>query len=97
MQNETVTQVHGITAKELKESIINDVRSELSEFSKTFQSKEPEEYITRKEAAKIFKVSLVTISEWGKKGILKPYRLGKFIRFKKSELELALVKINNKK
>lgn len=97
MQNQTTTQLIGISPKEFKESIISDVRIELKKITENLQPKQPEEYITRKEAAKLFKVSIVTISEWCKKGILKPYRLGKFIRFKRLELEKALIVINKGK
>ena len=95
MDYKKITQVIEITPSELKESIVNDVRNELKEISENFKPVNPEEYITRVEAAKLFKVSIKTISEWCKKGILKPYRLGKFIRFKKSELEDSLILIDN--
>ena len=65
--------------------------------SKKFQPVRPPEYVTRKEAAKILKVSLVTISDWNKKRILNPYRLGNLIRYKRSELDKALININKDK
>ncbi len=97
MEQSKVTQVFGITPNELKENILKDVRAELKAITQHFQPVKPAEYITRKEAAKILKVSLVTLSDWNKKGVLKPYRLGNLIRYKRTELDEALISINSKK
>ena len=96
MQEQVITQLIGVNPIEFKESIVKDVRSEIIELTKDLHPKPSEKYITRKEAAKLFKVSLPTISEWSKNGILRPYRLGKFIRFKRTELDQALIQINKK-
>jgi excisionase family DNA binding protein len=97
MEQNNITQVHGITPQQLKELILLGVKAELDALTKDFQPKKLPEYLTRKEVAAILKVSLVTISDWNKKGIIKPYRLGNLIRYKSSELETALISINSKK
>ena len=97
MEQTKVTQVFGITPEELKASIVNDVRTELSQLAANFQAPDPEEYITRQEAAEILKVSIITLSDWNKKGILNPYRLGTLVRYKRSELDKALIQINQNK
>ncbi|WP_072877461.1 helix-turn-helix domain-containing protein [Salegentibacter echinorum] len=97
MEQTKVTQVFGITPEELKASIVNDVRAELSQLASNFQAPDPEEYITRQEAAEILKVSIITLSDWNKKGILNPYRLGTLVRYKRSELDKALIQINQNK
>ncbi|EMQ95547.1 hypothetical protein D778_02381 [Xanthomarina gelatinilytica] len=97
MQESKITQVFGITPSELKDDIIKDVRAELNVIAQNFQPIKPAEYLTRQEVATILKVSLVTLTDWNKKGILKPYRLGNLIRYKQAELEEALISINNKK
>ena len=53
-----------------------------------------QEYLTREEVASILKISMSTISEWNRKGILNPYRLGNSIRYKSNELDQVLIKIN---
>lgn len=93
-QNNNITQVHGVTPLQLKESILLDVRAELQTIAQNFQPKKQAEYLTRKEVAEILKVSLVTLSDWNKKGIIKPYRLGNLIRYKRSEIEESLIAIN---
>ena len=96
MSQKIMTEIHGISPEELKESIITDVKKELVNLVEKLNlfTKPQEEFLTRKEAAKLLKISLVTITDWNKKGILNPYRLGNLIRYKKSELEEAMVQIN---
>lgn len=98
MQEESIiTQIYGITPTQLEKILLVSVRAELKEASKKITPKQPEEVITRKEASLILKVSVKTISEYSKIGILKPYRFGKFIRFKRSELLQALILIDKKR
>ena len=97
MTETNITQVHGITPQQLKESILSDVKTELKEIVLNFQPQLQPEYLTRKEVAQILKVSLVTLTDWNKKGVLKPYRLGNLIRYKRVELDQALISINSKK
>ncbi|TQD38516.1 helix-turn-helix domain-containing protein [Haloflavibacter putidus] len=96
MSQKIMTEIHGISPEELKESILTDVKKELVNLVEKLNlfNKPQEEFLTRKEAAKLLKISLVTITDWNKKGILNPYRLGNLIRYKKSELEEAMVQIN---
>jgi excisionase family DNA binding protein len=96
MEQNNITQVHNVTPQQLKESILLDVRTELKEIVLNFQPKKQPEYLTRKEVAKILKVSLVTLSDWNKKGVLKPYRLGNLIRYKTDEIEDSLIAINKR-
>jgi excisionase family DNA binding protein len=94
MTENTITQLHNISPEELKHAILEDIRIELKQLVQNFQPVKPSEYVTRQEARKLLKVSLATISDWNKKGILKPYRLGNLIRYKRSELDQALININ---
>ncbi len=96
MEQNNITQVHNVTPAQLKESILKDVIIELQTIKTDLQPKKQPEYLTRKEVAKLLKVSLVTLTDWNKKGILKPYRLGNLIRYKLSEIEESLIAINKK-
>lgn len=51
----------------------------------------PPEYITRNDVAELFRVTLVTINEWVNKGILKAYKIGRRVYFKRNEVEAALI------
>lgn len=97
MEESKLLQVFGLTPKEFKDDIIKDVRAELNVIAQNFQPIKPAEYLTRQEVATILKVSLVTLTDWNKKGILKPYRLGNLIRYKREEIDQALIAIFNSK
>ncbi len=49
-----------------------------------------EEYITRKEAQKILGVCYNTLESRTREGLIKSYRLGRSIRYKRTEIESAL-------
>lgn len=53
------------------------------------------EYISRREVSRLFKVSLVTIDDWTSKGILQAYKVGRKVYFKPQEVENAFVKKYN--
>ena len=42
--------------------------------------------MTRQEVADFFQISLVTVHDWTKKGILSGYRIGHRIRYKRSDI-----------
>lgn len=94
MQEVKVTQLHNTTPEEFKEALLADLKTELQLFYKSFQPVQQQEYLTREEVAEILKISMSTISEWNRKGILNPYRLGNTIRYKSNELDKVLIKIN---
>ena len=94
MKQNIITQVHGVTPEELQENILKNLRAELKQLAQNLQPPKQEEYLTRQQVASIFKISLVTIHDWNKKKILNPYRLGNLIRYKRSEIDKALIRIN---
>ncbi len=51
------------------------------------------EYLTRQETAEILKISLPTLHSYVKEGIVSAYRIGGRVRFKKSDIDEALKKI----
>jgi len=92
---ENVTQVHHTSKDDLINNIIKGVENKLKEFERNFQPKEPTLWLTKKEVSNILSISVVTVDDWSKKGILNSYRIGNLIRFKRKEVEHALTKINN--
>ena len=53
--------------------------------------------ITRNQAAKYLGVSLPTLNEWTKTGVIKGYRIGSRVRYKLPEIETALKGIDTLK
>ena len=90
-----IIQVFDVTPDELKENILKDLRLELKTMAQNLKPAEPEEYLTRKQLAAILQVSLVTIHDYNRKKILDPLRLGTLIRYRRSDIEKALIRINN--
>lgn len=89
-----VTQIHHVTFDELTQTIIDGFEQKLNKLEKNFQPKEPNEWITTKQVCELLSVSHVTVSDWSKKKVLSPYRIGNRIRFRRLEVEKALTKIN---
>lgn len=77
-----------LTPEELRDTIAMVVREELQLFAKGLiqAEKAPEELISRTDVAKQLDISLPTLDSYVRKGIIKGYRFGKHIRFKKSEV-----------
>ena len=48
-----------------------------------------DEWLSRKDVAKMFGISTDTVDNWSKVGILNPYKRGRRVFFKRSEVELA--------
>ena len=89
MKNLSFTE---IPIEELKQVLSDTIRTEIGKYN---FSKPPEtELITRKETATILGVSLITLSEWAKNGVIPCYRINTRIRFKKHEI---LEAVNNGK
>lgn len=50
------------------------------------------QYLSRKEVSELLKVSLVTVHNWTKEGLINSYRIGRRVMYKKEEIEESLVK-----
>ena len=90
-------QLIQVTPTELVDLITESVKTHFQELSLLSQGNEPKnekEFLTRKETATLFDVSLVTIHEWQKSGILKVYKMGNRSFFKYSELLETLYNSN---
>jgi excisionase family DNA binding protein len=53
----------------------------------------PTDYLTRKQVKDLLHISIVTVDDWTQRGILKAYRLGNRIYFKREEIEAAMIQI----
>jgi hypothetical protein len=83
-----------ITAQELSQMITDAV----NEAVKNIKIEQPitlsQELLSRKEVADKLKISLVTLNDWTKKGIVNSYAIGGRILYKASEINEKLTKIN---
>lgn len=69
---------------------VTNLEIELDNIRENYQPIQPIELMSRKETADFFKVSLVTITNWVKYGILTSYKIGNRVFFKRSELISAM-------
>jgi DNA-directed RNA polymerase specialized sigma24 family protein len=89
-----ILQIEGIEAEELL-TRLDRVESAITSLSdKPQPSKENtlSGYITRREIADLFQISLVTVHDWTRKGLLQAYKIANRVYYKQSEVEKALVK-----
>lgn len=72
----------------LAQLISESLKNHFIQLRDEMNQKEPDlkEVLTRKETSELFRVTLVTIHDWVKKGILHPYKVGNRTYFKRSEL-----------
>jgi excisionase family DNA binding protein len=84
-----------ITLTELADQITAKVKVELQELVRVPNTQD--QYLTRKETAKLLKVSLTTLNTWSKKGIIQAYQIEGKILYKRAEIENALSIVKNLK
>ncbi len=89
-------QVYEVDPEEFKAEILAGVEKLLKEFSENFTPKQPEIWMSRKEVGELLGISLVTIHNWSRDGILKAYKIGNRVRFKRSDIEETLL-ISNRR
>ena len=89
-----VTQLHNCTPAELADLILKGVEKRLADLEKNFQPKEPDEFLTRKQAAELLSVSLGCLHDWSNKGILKPMKKGGRTYYSRKAIEETLYNSN---
>ncbi|MDI9866086.1 helix-turn-helix domain-containing protein [Flectobacillus sp. DC10W] len=89
MQTTNILQVEQTNEQSLLSKIDDLIKARLSNLSNPITPKIDEEvYLTREQVAKMLQISQITAWQWSKpeKGILKPYRIGNKVRYKRSEV-----------
>ena len=82
-----------VTPEQLQTAILEGVKNQLQELKKSFQPKEPTEFLTRSEVSELLQIDLSTVHNWTKKKILIANQIGGRIYYKRSELENAIVEL----
>ena len=57
------------------------------------KEKTQSDYLSRKEVAKLLKITLPTLHDWTKVGILKSYKIGTRVLYKENEVKETLEKV----
>lgn len=87
------TEIQGLEANALL-THFEKLQNSLTELQKAVEPKPETELLTRHTVAEWLSISLPTLHAWTKNGILKSYRIGNKIRYKKNEVLTALQSIN---
>ena len=88
-------QLLEVTPQQLQQEITNGIKTHLDEFLKTFKPKQANDYLSRKDVAKMFNVDISTIHNWCKSGKLKPLGLGSRVYFLRADIENSLTPLNS--
>ncbi len=89
-------QFIGVTPKQFQQDFLKEAKSFFTDLVQNQKPQETETYLTRKQVAELIGgISIGTVINWSKKGILIEHGIGRLIRYKKSEVEQAIVKLNS--
>jgi hypothetical protein len=86
-------QLIQVTPESLQQLISKVVEEHLQEIKTLLNSKPLNDWLSRKETAKLLKINLSTLSVWTKNNLLLPYGLGGRVYYKRSEVEQAIIKL----
>jgi excisionase family DNA binding protein len=90
----TPDQLRTVVAESVKTELERQFQGQFAAQPKT----EPQSHLlTRKQAAFMLGVSLPTLNEWSKKGVINAYRIASRVRYKSQELEQSLLQFKNKR
>jgi hypothetical protein len=90
-----VIQFH-VDPEDFKNEILSGVAMQFKNFSKNFKPKEPTIWCGRKEAKEILGITYPTLLDWGKKGLVHPFKVGSRVRYRRKDIEQVLLSSNKK-
>jgi excisionase family DNA binding protein len=82
---------------DLQGYIAQTIQRELSVILKADPAPDPDELVTRKQAAQYLGLSLPTLHEYTMRGLVTAYRLGSRVRYRKGDLLNCLLKVQTVK
>ncbi|MCT3899450.1 helix-turn-helix domain-containing protein [Elizabethkingia anophelis] len=78
-------EINGINLSDLTNQL-QRIETHLLKINTNPQTPDNTELLTRKEVSELLGITLPTVNEWTKKGILKAYRMGTRLKYKKAEI-----------
>ncbi len=89
--------LQGIDTDELKRIFKEVLEEKLGQESKSKESGRGLAYLNRFEVAKLLNISLPTLNNWSKSGIIQAYRIGNRVLYKPDEIDQAIQAVKNLK
>ncbi|MDO6852399.1 helix-turn-helix domain-containing protein [Cellulophaga lytica] len=87
-----ILQIENTQSSDFIPQIVLELKRALDDDNKN--NIDSEKLLTREETAEMLSISLVTLWKYSKDNIIPAYRIGTKVRYKKSEILLALKKMN---
>ena len=81
----------GLTPQEFQEMLINSLEQVIKPLVSAKESRSTE-LLTRKEAARLLRISLPTLADWTQQGIIYAIRMGRRVFYLVSDIQNALKK-----
>lgn len=85
------------TTEELTGLISQAVKEAVKSIQAVPTNSTSEKLLTRKECSEKLKVSLVTLNDWSKRGLIQSYLIGGRVLYKDSEIEASLYQVKTVK
>lgn len=80
--------LNGLTRDDLREIILESLSRAIKEVNPVKnESSNTDEFATRMEVAKLLKITLPTLHDWTKQGIITSYKIGKRVLYKRDEVK----------
>ena len=73
--------IQNVTLQELQEMISNTLEEKFKALNISTRERVEEDLLTRKETAKLLRISLPTLADWTRQGILKSINLGRRVLY----------------
>lgn len=89
--------LQGINTEDLKKLFREVLKENLKQESSPKESTKRIAYLNRFEVADLLKISLPTLNNWSKSGIVQSYRIGNRILYKAEEIDQAIKAVKNLK
>lgn len=89
-----ITQLHNVNPEELVSNILKGVENLLIRNNNT--KTDSEKLLTRSEVSELLSISLPTLRNYVKRGLIKEYRMGSRVLYKSSEVLETLPATNRK-
>lgn len=89
--------IHSFNVDDFRKLIGDVIDEKLTQLTQREKPQSKTNYLDRKEVAELLKVSLPTLNEWSKLGIVQSYRIGKRILYKQDEIISSVQQVRNLK
>jgi len=91
--SKNVTMLHGLEPQQITNPL-SELKKQIEDLKKSFQLKQPSEFMTRQEVADFLKINLTTLWNYTKQGKLTAYGINSRVLYKRSEVVQSLIKLN---